>query len=175
MSRLLARGHASFGVAGEADELSHQLGEPYGTLVLTLSIVSIEVILIAAVMSGPGETQTITRDSIFAVMMIILNLVTGICLVVGAARYGEQEYNTQGALAFAAHRAARESVGNECPPHDHDARMAGRSCSWLVQQRGMPNKKAQAAHGLRERPTSDTNIPGLRPLAYGFCSSAARA
>ncbi|MBB3808699.1 calcium:proton antiporter [Pseudochelatococcus contaminans] len=91
---------ASFGVVGEADELAHQLGEPYGTLILTLSIVSIEVILIAAVMAGPGETQTIARDSIFAVMMIILNLVTGICLVVGAARYGEQEYNTQGALAF---------------------------------------------------------------------------
>lgn len=91
---------ASFGVVGEADELAHQLGEPYGTLVLTLSIVSIEVILIAAVMAGPGDTPTIGRDSIFAVMMIILNLVTGICLVVGAARYGEQEYNAQGALAF---------------------------------------------------------------------------
>lgn len=93
---------AAFGVVREADQLAHQLGEPYGTLILTLSIVSIEVILIAAVMSGPGDTQTIARDSIFAVMMIILNLVTGICLVVGAARYGEQEYNTQGALAFIA-------------------------------------------------------------------------
>lgn len=91
---------ASFGVVAQADVLAHRLGEPYGTLILTLSIVSIEVILIAAVMSGPGETPTIGRDSIFAVMMIILNLVTGVCLVVGAARYGEQEYNAQGALAF---------------------------------------------------------------------------
>lgn len=45
---------ASFGVVGEADQLAHRLGEPYGTLILTLSIVSIEVILIAAVMAGPG-------------------------------------------------------------------------------------------------------------------------
>lgn len=93
---------AAFGVVREADELAHQLGEPYGTLILTLSIVSIEVILIAAVMLGPGETPTIGRDSIFAVMMIILNLVTGICLVAGAIRYGEQEYNAQGAVSFIA-------------------------------------------------------------------------
>lgn len=91
---------AAFGVVREADHLAHQLGEPYGTLILTLSIVSIEVILIAAVMLGPGEAPTIGRDSIFAVMMIILNLVTGICLLVGGLRYGEQEYNSQGALAY---------------------------------------------------------------------------
>lgn len=91
---------AAFGVVGEADELAHSLGEPYGTLILTLSIVSIEVILIAAVMMGPNEAPTIGRDSIFAVMMIILNLVTGVCLIVGGLRYGEQEYNAQGAVAF---------------------------------------------------------------------------
>ncbi|MBD9390651.1 calcium:proton antiporter [Agrobacterium sp. AGB01] len=91
---------AAFGVVHEADELAHQLGEPYGTLILTLSIVSIEVILIAAVMMGPGESPTIGRDSIFAVMMIIMNLVTGICLLAGAMRYGEQEYNAPGAITF---------------------------------------------------------------------------
>lgn len=93
---------AAFGVVHEADELAHQLGEPYGTLILTLSIVSIEVILIAAVMLGPGDSATIGRDSIYAVMMIILNLVTGICLLVGALRYGEQEYNAPGAVQFIA-------------------------------------------------------------------------
>lgn len=91
---------ASFGVVHQADHLAHQLGEPYGTLILTLSIVSIEVILIASVLLGPGEFPTIGRDSIFAVMMIILNLVMGICLVAGAARHGEQEYNAQGAVTY---------------------------------------------------------------------------
>jgi len=93
---------AAFGVVHEADELAHQLGEPYGTLILTLSIVSIEVILIAAVMLGPGDSATIGRDSIYAVMMIIMNLVTGICLLLGAMRYGEQEYNAPGAVQFIA-------------------------------------------------------------------------
>ena len=92
--------YAAFGVVREADHLAHMLGEPYGTLILTLSIVAIEVILIAAVMMGPGEAATIARDSIFAVMMIILNLVTGLCLLFGGLRHGEQEYNSQGAVAY---------------------------------------------------------------------------
>lgn len=91
---------AAFGVVREADHLAHKLGEPYGTLILTLSIVAIEVILIVAVMIGPGQSDTIGRDSIFAVMMIIMNLVTGICLLLGGLRYGEQEYNSQGAVAY---------------------------------------------------------------------------
>ncbi|AEC19669.1 calcium/proton antiporter [Pusillimonas sp. T7-7] len=90
----------SFGVVREADHLAHQLGEPYGTLILTLSIVTIEVILIASVLLGPGEFPTIGRDSIFAVMMIILNLVMGICLIAGSTRHGDQEFNAQGAIAY---------------------------------------------------------------------------
>ncbi len=92
--------YAAFGVVHEADHLAQVLGEPYGTLILTISIVAIEVILIGAVMLGPGETATIARDSIFAVMMIILNLVTGLCLLLGGLRHGEQEYNSQGAVAY---------------------------------------------------------------------------
>ncbi|SLN11879.1 Sodium/proton antiporter ChaA [Roseivivax jejudonensis] len=91
---------AAFGAVHEADELAHQLGEPYGTLILTTSIVVIEVVLIAAVMLGPSASATIGRDSIFAVMMIIMNLVTGICLLAGGIRYGEQEYNAPGAITF---------------------------------------------------------------------------
>lgn len=91
---------ASFGVVREADHLAHQLGEPYGTLILTLSIVLIEVILIASVLLGPGDFPTIGRDSIFAVMMIIVNLVMGVCLLAGGLRHGEQEFNVQGTVAY---------------------------------------------------------------------------
>lgn len=91
---------ASFGVVKEAEHLAKSLGEPYGTLVLTLSIVIIEVILISSVMLGPGESATIGRDSLFAVMMIILNGVMGISLLVGGRRHGQQAYNHQGASAY---------------------------------------------------------------------------
>ncbi|MGL4583094.1 MAG: calcium:proton antiporter, partial [Flavobacterium sp.] len=93
---------AAFGVVKEADELAHKLGEPYGTLILTLSIVSIEVILISAVMLGPGENPTIGKDSIFSVMMIIMNLVIGLCILFGGLKYGEQEYNAQGTMSYIA-------------------------------------------------------------------------
>jgi Ca2+:H+ antiporter len=58
------------------------------------------VILIASVLLGPGESATIARDSIFAVMMIILNLVIGLCLIAGGVRHGEQAFNAQGATAY---------------------------------------------------------------------------
>lgn len=93
---------AAFGVVKEADELAHKLGEPYGTLILTLSIVSIEVVLIAAVMLGPGEVATIGKDSIFSVMMIIMNLVIGLCILLGGKKFGEQEYNSQGTMSYIA-------------------------------------------------------------------------
>lgn len=91
---------ASFGVVKEADELAHKLGEPYGTLILTLSVVTIEVILIGAVMLAPGEAPSIAKDSVFSVMMIIMNLVTGLCLLLGGLKYGEQEYNSQGTFTY---------------------------------------------------------------------------
>lgn len=91
---------ASFGVVKEADELAHKLGEPFGTLILTLSIVTIEVVLIAAVMLGPAESPTIGKDSIFSVMMIIMNLVVGLCILFGSTKYKEQEYNAQGTLSY---------------------------------------------------------------------------
>lgn len=91
---------AAFGVVKEADVLAHKLGEPYGTLILTLSIVSIEVILITAMMLGPDENPTIGKDSIFSVMMIIMNLVLGLCILAGGLKNREQEYNAQGTLTY---------------------------------------------------------------------------
>ncbi len=92
----------AFGVVTEAEHLAHRLGDPYGTLVLTLSIVLIEVILISAVMLGPGEHTTIARDSVMAVSMIILNLVFGAALVVGGLRRGDLRLNRTGASAYLA-------------------------------------------------------------------------
>jgi Ca2+:H+ antiporter len=62
----------AFGVVTEAEHLANRLGDPYGSLVLTISICLIEVILIAAVLLGPGDHATIARDSVMAVSMIIL-------------------------------------------------------------------------------------------------------
>ena len=90
----------AFGVVTQAEALAHRLGDPYGSLVLTLSIVVIEVVLISAVMLGPGENTTIARDSVMAVAMIILNLVIGLALVVGGWRHRVLKPNSAGASAY---------------------------------------------------------------------------
>ena len=91
---------AAGGVVQQAEALAARLGDPYGTLVLTLSIVVIEVVLIAAVMLGPGEHATIARDSVMAVSMIIMNLVLGLCLLVGGLRHGALALHRVGASSY---------------------------------------------------------------------------
>jgi len=90
----------AFGVVKQAEALAHRLGDPYGSLVLTLSIVLIEVILISAVMLGPGEHATIARDSVMAVAMIILNLVIGLALLLGGLRHRGMAHNRTGTSSY---------------------------------------------------------------------------
>jgi hypothetical protein len=92
----------AFGIVEQADHLSELLGEPIGTLVLTLSIVTIEVALIGAVMLDSHAGLALGRDTMFAVLMIVLNGVGGLALLLGGLRYGEQSYNLQGAVAYLA-------------------------------------------------------------------------
>ncbi|WP_376985192.1 calcium:proton antiporter [Bosea sp. R86505] len=93
---------AAFGVVQEAEVLAGRLGEPFGTLILTLSIVIIEVALISAVMLGAKGAPTLGRDTMFAVLMIVLNGVVGLGLLVGGLRHFAQSYNMKGATSYLA-------------------------------------------------------------------------
>jgi Ca2+:H+ antiporter len=90
----------AFGVVTEAEHLAGRLGDPYGSLVLTISICLIEVILISAVLLGPGDHATIARDSVMAVSMIILGAVVGLCLLIGGLRHGSMTHNRTGATNY---------------------------------------------------------------------------
>lgn len=90
----------SFGVVKHADCLAIKLGEPYGTLILTLSVISIEVVMITAVMLTGGENPELARDTMFSVLMIVLNGMLGVTLLVGGWKHREQSYNLQGANAY---------------------------------------------------------------------------
>lgn len=91
---------AAFAVVRHAEHLAVQLGEPLGTLVLTLSVTGIEVAIITAAMFTGNGHPALARDSMFAVIMIVLNGMVGLALLLGGLRYHEQEYNLQGANAF---------------------------------------------------------------------------
>jgi len=92
----------AFTVVRHADALAEILGEPYGTLILTISVVGIEVSLIAAIMLSGESSPTLARDTMFAVLMIVLNGLIGLALMIGALRHHEQHYNIDGANAFLA-------------------------------------------------------------------------
>ena len=91
---------AAFGLVRHADTLAVLLGEPYGTLILTLSVISIEVAMISALMLTGNEYPTLARETMYAVIMIILNGMVGLALLLGGLRHREQEYNLQGANSF---------------------------------------------------------------------------
>src|ERR1041385_1459824 len=74
--------------------------ESHGTLVLTLSVIIIEVALLASIMLHGQNNPTLARDAMFATLMIVLNGMVGTALLMGALRYWEQEYNLAGARAF---------------------------------------------------------------------------
>src|SRR5699024_4847932 len=92
----------SFGVVTQAERLADRMGDPYGSLVLTISIVLIEVILISAVMLGPGDHTTIGRDSVMAVSMIIMNLVVGAAVFLAGRKHGPLAHNRVGTASYSA-------------------------------------------------------------------------
>jgi len=81
-----------------AEVVAHRVGEPFGTLVLAVAITVIEVALILSVMlTGGAEKAELTRDTIFAAVMIITTGVVGICLLVGGLHHHEQSFQLDGA------------------------------------------------------------------------------
>ncbi len=91
---------SALSVVRHADHVAEILGEPYGTLVLTLSVTAIEVMSISAVMLHGDNNPTLVRDTLFAIVMIILGGMVGTSLLLGGLRHREQHYNLQGANAY---------------------------------------------------------------------------
>jgi len=91
---------SAISVVRHADRLAIKCGEPYGTLILTLSAITIEVMMISAAMLHGKNNPTLARDMMFAVIMIALNGLIGLSLVLGGLRHDEQHYNLQGVNSY---------------------------------------------------------------------------
>lgn len=83
-----------------AEHLAERFGEPYGTLMLTLSAISLEIATVVTVMLHNADNPAFGRDTMFSVVMIVLNGIIGAALLVGGLRHHEQTYNLRGAKAF---------------------------------------------------------------------------
>jgi Ca2+:H+ antiporter len=89
-----------FAAVHHAEVIAHEIGEPYGTLLLTLAVTIIEVALIATIMLGEKAVPTLARDTVFAVVMIVCNGLVGICIFIGGLRYREQDFQVSGANLY---------------------------------------------------------------------------
>jgi Ca2+:H+ antiporter len=80
-----------------AEVIAHKTGEPYGTLVLSISVTIIEVSLIISMMlTGHEGSQFIARDAVFATVMIVINGVIGLCIFVGGLTHHEMTFRNEG-------------------------------------------------------------------------------
>jgi Ca2+:H+ antiporter len=89
-----------FAAVHHAEVIAERIGEPFGTLLLTLSVTVIEVALIATIMLGAKAVPTLARDTVFAVVMIVCNGLVGICILLGGLRYREQDFQVPGANLY---------------------------------------------------------------------------
>ena len=82
----------SMRVAHHAEILAHKVGEPYGTMILTLCAVAVEVLIVAIMMSN-GSWPTLVRDTIYSAVMLDINGILGLAALLGGLKHGEQPYN----------------------------------------------------------------------------------
>lgn len=82
----------SMRVAHHAEILATKVGDPYGTMILTLSAVAVEVLILAIIMSE-SSSPTLVRDTIYSAVMIDINGILGLAALLGGLRHGEQPYN----------------------------------------------------------------------------------
>ncbi|HTB04287.1 MAG TPA: ionic transporter y4hA [Bradyrhizobium sp.] len=85
-----------FAAVHHAEVIAERIGEPFGTLLLTLAVTVIEVALIATIMLGEKPVPTLARDTVFAVVMIVCNGLVGLCILAGGLRYREQDVQVSG-------------------------------------------------------------------------------
>jgi Ca2+:H+ antiporter len=89
-----------FAAVHHAEVIAERIGEPYGTLLLTLAVTVIEVALIATIMLGDKPVPALARDTVFAVVMIVCNGLVGICILAGGLRYREQDFQVTGSNLY---------------------------------------------------------------------------
>ena len=89
-----------FAAVHHAEVVAERIGEPFGTLLLTLAVTIIEVALIATIMLGEKAVTTLARDTVFAVVMIVCNGLVGACILAGGLRYREQDIQVSGSSLY---------------------------------------------------------------------------
>ncbi len=91
--------YASLAVAHHAEMLAEKFGEPYGTLILTMSAVTVEVLIIAIMMIH-SHNPILARDTIYSAIMLDINGLLGFAAIIGGIKFGEQPYNVDSSNSY---------------------------------------------------------------------------
>lgn len=76
-----------------AEVVAYKVGEPFGTIILAVSITILETAIIISLMLAGGEgAEFYARDTLFSAVMLILNGILGVSILVGALKFKEQTF-----------------------------------------------------------------------------------
>jgi len=91
--------YSAMSVAHHAEMLAEKFGEPYGTLILTISAVVVEIVIIVIMMLHE-HNAVLARDTIYAAIMLDINALLGLAAIIGGIKYGEQPYNVDSSNSY---------------------------------------------------------------------------
>jgi Ca2+:H+ antiporter len=104
----------AFRIAHHAEVLAVRFGEPYGTLILTLAAVSVEVVILVVLLQG-APNPTLARDTVFAAVMFDINGILGLAAIVGGLKHGQTKYNISSANSYVAMLLVAIGIGMFIP------------------------------------------------------------
>ncbi|MDY0117045.1 MAG: sodium:proton exchanger [Sulfurimonadaceae bacterium] len=96
-------GALSITVAEVAEILSTRFQEPYGSFILTLSAVIVEIILLYIILlqalENPEVVETV-RGGIISAVIVDMNVLLGLAVFLGGLRYTAQEHNKETSSSY---------------------------------------------------------------------------
>ena len=96
-------GSLSLTVSEVAEILSERLQEPYGSFVLTLSAVVVEIILLYIILlqavADPSVVETV-KGGIISAVIVDMNVLLGLAVFLGGLKFTEQEHNKETSSAY---------------------------------------------------------------------------
>jgi len=104
----------AFRIAHHAEVLAIRFGEPYGTMILTLAAVSVEVVILVVLLMGEPN-PTLARDTVFSAVMFDINGILGLAAIVGGLKHGQTKYNISSANSFIAMLLVAIGIGMFIP------------------------------------------------------------
>ena len=132
-----------FVVLHHAEVVAHRMKEPYGTLLLTLAVTTIEVSVITSMMLHGENNPTLAREFVYSTVMLVCTGVVGICLTLGGWRHRYQEIKRQGTSAYLAVLMALTVLTLILPDYTH----AGAPGSFIPAELGLVSLMALLLYG----------------------------